>query len=273
MTLLNAFLVRAADAVLTPLAGLPPLVVVGGAAVVSALVVLAVMRVTSNQAALTAVKRRIHAALLEMRLYNDDLGALMRAQGDVLRHNASYVGLSLVPLVITAIPLTLVIAQLQAWYGYDGLVPGTPAVITASLEPGVASPLPTLDAPAFDVAGPPRYFPTLGEVTWPVVPRSTGASTVTVVTASGASATKTVQVATAATARRSPSRERASLVHQLLYPSEPPLDEASGVTAIRVPYPERSVRVLGQSVHWLVAYLVMMVIAVLALRRPLGVVI
>ncbi len=40
-----------------------------------------------------------------MRLYNDDLPALLRAQGEALRHNLSYVGLSLVPLLITAVPL------------------------------------------------------------------------------------------------------------------------------------------------------------------------
>ena len=79
MTVVNALLVRLADAVLAPLAGLPPLAVVAGCALGSALAVLAVMRFTSNQEALGAVKRRIHAALLEMRLYNDNLPALLRA--------------------------------------------------------------------------------------------------------------------------------------------------------------------------------------------------
>jgi len=274
MTFVNAVLVRLADALLAPLAGLPPLAVVAGWALGSALVVLAVMRWTSNQTALAAVKRRIHAALLEMRLYNDDLRALVRAQGEVLRHNLSYVGLSLVPLVITAVPLTLVIAHLQAWYGYAGLPPGVPVVVTATLEAGAPGVLPTLEGAGVEVVGPPRYFPTLGEITWRVVPRTAGTTSLRVVMPTGAVVEKSLVVAAGAdVTRRSPVRERASLLGQLLYPSEPPLDAGAGMAAIRVPYPDRALSVAGQSWHWLYVYLLLTFAFVLALRKPLGVVI
>lgn len=274
MTLVNAFLVRAADAVLSPLAGLPAVAVVTGSALASALLVLAVMRWTSNQAALAAVKRRIHAALLEMRLYNDDLRALVRAQGEVLRHNLSYVGLSLVPLVITAVPLTFAIAQLQAWYGYAGLAPGVPLVVTAAVAGPLGEALPRLEGTGVEVVGQARYFPTLGEVTWQVMPRTPGATALRLVTPDGAVVEKSVVVAAGeVTARRSRVRERASLLGQLLYPSEPPLDAGSGIAAVRLPYPERSLRVFGQDVHWLYLYLAATFAFVLLLRKPLGVVI
>lgn len=271
MTTLNALLVRLADAVLAPLAGLSPLAVVTGAALATALVVLAAMRATSDQAALAAVKRRIHAALLEMRLYNDDLRALLRAQGEVIRHNLRYVGLSLVPLVVTAIPLTLAIAQLQAWYGYDGLTPGQPTTITATVAEGMTA-LPRLESPAVEVVGPPRYFPTRHEVVWRVVPRQPGASSLRVVSTDGLLAEKTLQIGPG-TARRSPSRERAGFVQQLLYPSEGPIDDGVGVHAVTVPYAERALDIAGLHVHWLVAYLVLAVAWVLVLRGPMGVVI
>lgn len=274
MTFVNALLVRLADAVLAPLAGLPPVAVVAGCALGSALAVLAVMRFTSNQAALAAVKRRIHAALLEMRLYNDDLVALVRAQGEVLRHNLSYVGLSLVPLVITAVPLTLAIAQLQAWYGYGGVAPGVPIVVTAEVPPTQPSALPALEGAGVEVTGPARYFPTLGEVTWRVVPRQPGPTTLRLVTAGGAVVEKHLHVAVGdEVARRSPVREQPSFVGQLLYPSEPPLEATSGVTAIRLPYPDRLLPVAGQHVHWLYVYLALTFAFVLLLRKPLGVVI
>lgn len=271
MTTLNALLVRVADAVLAPLAGVSPLAVVTGAALASALVVLAAMRATSDQAALAVVKRRIHAALLEMRLYNDDLRGLLRAQGEVIRHNLRYVGLSLVPLVVTAIPLTLTIAQLQAWYGYDGLMPGQPTTITATVAEGVTA-LPRLESPAVEVVGPPRYFPTRHEVVWRVVPRQAGASSLRVVATDGVLVEKTLQVG-AGTARRSPSRERAGFVQQLLYPSEAPIDDGLVVRAVTVPYAERALDIAGLHVHWLVAYLVLAVAWVFVLRGPMGVVI
>lgn len=274
MPLVNALLVRLADALLAPLAGLPPVAVVAGCALGSALAVLAVMRFTSNQTALATVKRRIHAALLEMRLYNDDLPALLRAQGEVLRHNLSYVGLSLVPLVITAVPLTLAIAQLQAWYGYTGLTPGTPVVVTAAVGGNAGAALPRLEGAGVEVAGPPRYFPTLGEVTWRIVPRQPGPATLRLVTAGGTVIDKQVHVAAGdEVTRRSPVREQASFLGQLLYPSEPPLDTAAGVTAIRLPYPERLLAIAGQTVHWLYVYLALTFAFVLLLRKPLGVVI
>ena len=170
MTLLNAVLVRVADVVMVPLQGISPLAGVLALALVTALVVLGVMRATSDQQALADAKRLIHADLLEMRLYNDDVRALLRAQGGVLKHNGRYIWLSLVPVLITAVPLTLAIAQLQSWYGYDGLPVGAPTLVTVDLH-GAPSEQPTLDAPGLEVDGPPLYFPSLNQVVWRVVPR------------------------------------------------------------------------------------------------------
>lgn len=271
MTLLNALLAGAADAVLAPLAGLPAMAVVTGAALATALAILGVMRLTSNQSALAAVKRQIHAGLLEMRLYNDDLAGLLRAQGDVLWQNLRYVGYSLVPLVVTAIPLTLLIAQLQAWYGYEGLTPGRAVAITATVEEPLPG-LPRLESPALEVVGTPRHFPTRREVVWRVVPRTSGSSTVTLVTSGGATVEKTLTVG-AGTARRSPLRSRASFLDQLLYPSEAPIAPGAGITAVRVPYDDRTLQVAGFETSWLVLYVALSLVFVLALRKPLGVVI
>jgi uncharacterized membrane protein (DUF106 family) len=272
MTTLNAVLGRIADAVLSPLAGLPPLVVMLALACVTALVVLGVMKVASNQARMTAAKRRIHADLLEMRLYNDDVRALLRAQGSLLRHNGAYIWLSLVPLLITALPLTLAIAQVQSWYGYTGLVPGQPTLVTADLRGPAPTVLPTLESTALDVLGPAMYFPSLQQVVWRVMPRGPGAQVVRVQPA-GALAVEKTLFAGSGPARRSPSRVGPDLVTELLYPSEPPVPTDSPVAAIRVDYPERSLDVFGYEVHWLVVYLAASFAFVLALRKPLGVVI
>ena len=273
MTTLNAILVRVADAVLSPVSGLPPLAVMLALALVTSLVVLGVMKLASNQDQMAAAKRRIHADLLEMRLYNDDVRALLRAQGALLRHNGTYIWLSLVPVLITALPLTLAIAQVQSWYGYTGLEPGQPTLVTADLRGPAPNVLPTLDAPGLDIDGPALYFPSLNQVVWRVVPRESGAHLLRLrLGPEGAPIDKTVHVG-AGVARRSPSREPAGLMHQLLYPSEPPLAGDSPVAAIRLAYPDRDMSVFGFELHWLVVYLAASFAFVLALRRPLGVVI
>ena len=49
--------------------------------------------------------RRLHAALFEIRLFNDDLSAIFRAQAEMLRHNLTYLRLSLVPMIWMFVPL------------------------------------------------------------------------------------------------------------------------------------------------------------------------
>ena len=83
---------------------------------------------------MVAAKRGIQAGLFEIRLFNDNLGAVLRALGRVLWQNLRYLGYSLVPLAWMALPLTLVIAQLQAFYGYDGLVVGAAGAARSTLR-------------------------------------------------------------------------------------------------------------------------------------------
>ncbi len=271
MALLNALLVRVTDAVMAPLSALPPAVGVAIVALVTALAILWLVRATSDQVALAAVKRQIHADLFEMRLYNDDLRALLRAQGRVLAHNGRYLRLSLLPLVCTALPLALAIAQLQAWYGYTGVTAGTEVLVSADLAAGAEPQGSDLRGPSLTVNGPPLYFPSLGQLVWRVVPTAAGPQ-VLQLGVNGVEYAKTLVVGDGV-ARRSPLRPGPSLTDQFLEPSEAPLDAGATVQAIRVPYPERSLRVLGIEMHWLVWYLVTSFAFVLVLRKPLGVVI
>jgi uncharacterized membrane protein (DUF106 family) len=266
---LNAIVTRLADLVMGPLAALPPAAGVLLAALVTALAILWLVRLTSDQRALAAVKRQIQADLFEMRLFNDDLRGLLRAQWGVLVHNARYLRLSLVPLLCTAVPLVLAIAQLQAWYGYTGVAPGTAVLVSADLAPGVEPDTPALEGEGVTADGPAVYFPSLRQVAWRVVAAQPG-TYVLHMRVARADVEKRL-VAGDAVRRRAPLRPGRSLLDQLLEPSEPPLD--GPVTAVRVPYPERSIDLVGLSMHWLVLFLVASCAFVLLLRKPLGVVI
>jgi hypothetical protein len=103
---------------------MPALLSLSAISLVTAIVLLLVVRRTSDQRRIAAVKRDIRAGLFEIRLFNDDLRAILRAQGEILRHNLTYLRLSAVPLLWVLVPLVLLMGQLQAYYGYDGLHPG-----------------------------------------------------------------------------------------------------------------------------------------------------
>ena len=113
MNFIHAPLRALFDLLLYPFRSLPAIV---GLTVVSLLVSIAMLLIfkrTSNQERLDSVKRQIHAGLFEIRLFNDDIRAIFRAQFEVLRHNLNYLRLSLVPMLWMVVPLFLVVAQLQ----------------------------------------------------------------------------------------------------------------------------------------------------------------
>jgi hypothetical protein len=268
----NQALVWLTDLALGPLMALPPLISLLIVSIATAALMVPVIARTSNQARVAGTKRRIQAALLEIRLYNDDPRAVLRALGEALRGNALYLGLSLVPLAWMALPLILIVAQLQQFYGYDGLAPGEPALVKVAIgDAAGAGPIDlTLEAPAgMRIETGPVQLAAAREVLWRVVPEAAGAFTLRV-RDRGDTFTKTID-SRPGPARRSPFRVAPDLIDQLLYPSEPPV-ESPRIGTIAVSYREATVNVLGWQVHWMIVYVVLSMAAAFAIARRRGVV-
>lgn len=285
MSFVNDVLRAVFDAALRPFAALPPIVPVTLAALVSGIFALLVYRWTSNQEALVAVKRRLFANLLEVRLFNDDLRAVLAAQRRLLRENLTYLRLNLVPLLWMIVPFMLLIAQLQFHYGYDGLEVGdrTLLVVDLAAEPesgaaggAVQRPQVEVDAPpgvAVETAG--VWIPSLRQVVWRLRAEEPGDHELSVRTGAGAF-TKSLFVADpeggARWLRRSPTRRRAAILDQLLYPAEPSLPRGGLIERIDVQYAAASVSFFGLfDVHWLIAFLVLSIALAFALRNRFGV--
>jgi uncharacterized membrane protein (DUF106 family) len=285
VTILNAFLASAFDLLLFPFRQFPPIVGLAVVSLLTAAGMLLVFRATSDQRRIEQVKRAMVAALFEIRLFNDDLPALFRAQGEMLRQNAAYLRLSLVPMLWMIVPIGLVVAQLEFRYGYAGLTPGQPALVKAHLRqpstspvepeatPGaVPSPAPaaSLEVPKeIRVLTSGAWFPTTQEIIWRVMPDVPGEYVLNA-RIDGGTFTKTVD-ATDRVVRRSPVRVAAGFLNQLLYPAEPPLPNGGMVTSISVGYPPRAIRVLRWDLPWVIVYVVLSMAFALALRKPFGV--
>jgi hypothetical protein len=274
MSLLNALLRAAFDAALAPFRGLHPLVGLTLVALLTSIGMLLVFKRTSAQDRLADVKRRIHAGLFEIRLFNDDLRAIMRAQLDILRANLTYLKLSLLPMIWVIPPLTLVIAQLQFHYGYGGLDPGQQALLEVELAPEAAPsgsrPRASLEVPeGLRVETPPLWIPSRSQLAWRLAAERAGDYAVTVRVGEAAE-TKSVRVAEGPV-RRSPLRVGRNLLDQLLYPAEPPLPGDSAIRSISLSYPERDMDVFGWDVHWMIVFFVLTLVFAFALRGPLGV--
>ena len=272
MTAVNAALRSAFDVLLFPFRALPPVVGLAVVSLVAAVLMLVVFKKTSNQPRLEAVKRQIHACLFELRLFSDDVPAILRAQAEILKHNLRYLGLSAVPMLVMLVPLVFMIAQLQFHYGYRGFRPADEFLLKVQLKEGHADvrPQAAVEAPSgLAVVTPPVWIPSERELAWRLRAEQWGDYHLKL-RLDGREYDKTAQVSRLVL-RRSPVRLEPTLVNEVLYPAEDPLPGDGAVSAITVAYPESDVSVLGWPVNWLVLFFVLSVAFAFALRKPLGV--
>jgi hypothetical protein len=94
---------------------------------------LLVFRYASNQDGIRLAKERIKAYLLELWLYKDDLGVMLRAQGQVMLYSLRYIGLALVPMVVMIVPLGPVIVQLESQFAFRSIQPGESAIFSVRM--------------------------------------------------------------------------------------------------------------------------------------------
>jgi uncharacterized membrane protein (DUF106 family) len=282
VTTLNSLLRGLFDTLLLPFRNLPPLVGLVVVSLLTAVGMLIVFKATSDQSGITDVKRRIHAGLFEIRLFNDDLRAILRAQLEILRHNMTYLRFSLVPMLWMIIPLVLVIAQLQFHYGYSGLEPGESTLVKVRLKdgwnrnPAIAgggySPKPavTLEtSPGLRVETPPVWIPSLQEVAWRIAAEDRGEHELRV-RVGEETYTKSAQVS-GAVIRRSPERLEPGLLNQILYPAEDPLPASGPIESITLSYPGGDIGIFGWSIHWMIVFFVLSIAFAFALRKLFGV--
>ncbi len=269
MGILNALLGGAINALLFPFRDLHPLVGLTVVSVVAGVAMLLVFKVTSNQKGVTAVKRRIAAGIFEIRLFNDDPRAIVRAQFDILRHTFTYLGLNMVPVLWMIVPLVLVIIQLQFHYGYRGLEPGDVALVKVTFNgaaPPDASDVSLEVDPGIEVESPLLWIPSLREADWRIAVTQPGEHEVRV-RIGGEAFGKRVRV-TEAVVRRAPVRPSSRVVDQLLNPAERPLPADAPVQSITVTYPEARIGFLFWEAHWLVVFFVLSILTALVLQRP-----
>ncbi len=269
MTIVNSLLRSVFDAALSPFSGLHPMVGIAVLSLIVGIAILLVYKATSNQDKLAAVKRKIHAGLFEIRLFNDDFRAILRAQVDILRHNLSYLGLSFVPLLWMIVPLVLVIAQLQFHYGYQGLEPGGQALVEVAIEEDSENrPQIQLQAPeGLKIEAGPMWIPARSELSWRISAVDEGDYELTL-TGAGEAITKSVRV-TGRVVRISPNRVKGFWT-QLLYPAEDPLPAASPVQEITLSYPAGNAGFEGweSELTWMLFFFLLSIIFAFALRKP-----
>ncbi len=250
------------DVLLYPFRGLSPWFGMVLVSLLTAFLMLWVFKLTSNQDGLRKAKNAIKAHLLELRLFKDNMRVSLRAQGRILRANGRYIACNTKPLLVMIVPLLLILAQLNLWFGASPLRPGETALVKLKLADG-ADPL-ALDvtvepSPGLAVETPAVRIADLREIAWRIRAPKAGPASLAFVVA-GRTFVKDVAVAGRRLSKVSTLAVGRSFIRQLLYPGEKPLPGDTPVTSIEVLYPAGGLPLLGLSVNWLVAYLILSII-------------
>jgi hypothetical protein len=229
-----------------------------------------VFRKTSNQQRMKAVKRKVYASLLELRVYADEPGVTWRAQKSLFSANLRYMGLALTPALWMVVPVGLLLIHLESFYGRAPLPVAQEALVTMGMSPSwdPQSPAPELAAPAeVEVEGPPVRVIDPREVSWRIRPRGECSGRLRFSVA-GRPVTKTIE--TGSRPRYVPAKSVSSPIDAIFSPGEP--IGHPEVEWIDVRYPAASLRVFGFSVNWLVWFFLVSMAAALALKSRFGVV-
>lgn len=271
MELFNRTLSLATDLVMAPLQGLSPVTSLLLLSAAMGLLFLLVFRLTSNQAAIRSLRRRMGAHLLEFRLFQHSLGMQWSALSRMLLANLIYLRYAGRPLLLMLIPLGLVLTQLNQWYGYRPLKPEETALVSLKLSgEDDLSKVRLETGDGLELVGRPLRVPRAGEVNWSVRPRRPGTQALTFLL-EGRQVQKQIVTSNQGLARVSAVTPAHDFWELLQHPGEPPLPPDSFAQRISVDYPARRIGLLGWETHWVVFLLIVSTLAALAFKRLLRV--
>lgn len=224
----------------------------------------------SFQKKIKEVKRDIHGALLEVILFRHSPLLSLQAQGRMLFGGLLYLLLAIPPILVLALPCIFLMAQLQGWFGYESLQPGSSAIVRVSLPQSQSLDSVSLVVdPSIEVVGPLRDLAD-HEVLWRVQPTQAGRFPVQLRLSDTLSIPSELIVGVPFS--RIDSRLSSLLSDRLLYPPHAKVDLSNAaVGRFEVNYPERSFAVAGYHLHWVVLFLIISLLGGLAGGRLLKV--
>jgi hypothetical protein len=240
-------------------------------AAVSGVLLLLVFKVTSDQRAIKRVRDDVNANLLALKLFKDSAAVAFRAQGRIMVGAGRLLVLAVVPMLVMAVPVFLLFAQLGLWYECRPLHAGEEAVVTMALNGDAAAPWPEVSlepADAADTMVKPVRVLSRREACWNVKAREAGTHRL-VFRVDGQTVTKELAVGDGLM-RVSTRRPAWDWWDALLHPGEPPFRPDAAVRSIEIDYPPRTSWTCGAG-WWMWYWFAVSMIAALCFRRALNV--
>ena len=269
---------------LAPFASFPPLVGLTLVSLITAVLLLITFKWTSNQRAIAEAKRQVVAGLFELRLFQDDSRLMARAAAGLFAQQARYLRYAIVPMLWVSIPLSILLAHLQIYYGYQPLRPGqTTVVVVHTTETTSAPPLSLVVPTGLHVETASVWAPSLREAAWRIaIDPHAAEGDYDLRIATGTNGTESVTKRIRVTDRahdviaRPAVRPAGRLWDEWLNPGEFPLRQSGSegaIEAISIRYDAASTNFFGLELTWLPLFLLFTMVFMLFGRRFLHVVV
>ncbi|MHC5209126.1 MAG: hypothetical protein ACYTG2_00225 [Planctomycetota bacterium] len=98
------------------------------------IIALIAFKYCSFQDQIASAKNRIKVHLLEIRLFGDDIAGVVLSTIKIVLMNVVYIGHNLLPMVVMAVPMVALLAQLEARYAFAPAPPGTVTLLKVELD-------------------------------------------------------------------------------------------------------------------------------------------
>lgn len=225
----------------------------------------------SDQTTIRGLREHIRGNLIGVRLFQRDIGVMLRLQRRIFADTFRYLRYALIPMVVLLVPVVLIMTQLNLRFSVRPLEAGEDAVVKAYVRDAS-----TLDQAIALEAGPGVRVETDGvripstrEVAWRV--RADTAGEHRLVVRVGDRTVETVLVAGSRWGAVPQRRTGRGVWETLLYPGAPPIPATHPVEAVEIDYPSLDLGIMGWSVDWLVAFFVLSLAFGFTLKGRLGV--
>ena len=244
---------------------LPSFMVLAVFSVFTAVISLLAVRWTSDQKAIRRVKDLMGAHVLEVRLFPDQLSVVLRAYLALFGNTLLYLRYALVPLLVLSIPLLILFAQLEAFFGRTPVELGHDFLFRVTFQNADALADSVLQLPpGMELMAPPVHVPAERQVDWRLKAERSGTHDVRLLLAGGAISKQIV--AGSGLTRIISERVLGGVWQQIVNPGELPLPKAGLVEQIEVQYPVRVFRLRTWEIEWIVPYIVLTLAAALLLK-------
>lgn len=247
------------------------------------IVALILFKFISFQKSIKSTKDKIKGGMIEIRIYQNDLGIVSKAVGKVLGRNFQYMGLNILPFIPLSIPFVLALAQLVCRFGFAPIpewdeykqhAPGGGVVIEISMEKGAEAAIADLEVrvpDTLEVKQPLMRNSGVGKAWIEVVAVGSGNEELEFVFPGGKLDTKSIVTGDGPSPKLMAGERVSNFWKQWLWPAEPSFENTE-IDEVKFTYPDRELRWMPDGVIGvLVAFVVASMAFGLLILKPLGI--